>query len=87
MLKKQLKLIKRDQIEKKTDLPIDTSQISKLPEETVVKLIRRKLMQNLCRNRGYVLDGYPKGYKNAFNVFLEDLMKVKHQMILLNINY
>ena len=29
-------------------------------------------MQNLCRNRGYVLDGYPKGYKNAFNVFLED---------------
>ena len=57
---------------KKTDLPIDTSQISKLPEETVVKLIRRKLMQNLCRNRGYVLDGYPKGYKNAFNVFLED---------------
>ena len=29
-------------------------------------------MQNLCRNRGYVLDGYPKGYKNAFNVFFED---------------
>ena len=57
---------------KKTDLPIDTSQISKLPEETVVKLVRRKLMQNLCRNRGYVLDGYPKGYKNAFNVFFED---------------
>lgn len=57
---------------KKTDLPLDTSQISKLPDEILVKILRKKLMQNVCRNRGYILDGYPRGYKNAFNLFNED---------------
>ena len=57
---------------KKTDLPLDTSQMSKLPDEIVVKILRKKLAQNICRNRGYILDGYPKGYKNAFNLFNED---------------
>jgi adenylate kinase len=57
---------------KKTDLPLDLSQISKLPDEIVIKILRRKLMQNICRNRGYVLDGYPRSYKNAFALFNED---------------
>ena len=55
-----------------TDLPLDTSQMSKLPDEIIIKLLRRKLSQNICLNRGYILDGYPKGYKNAFSLFNED---------------
>ena len=62
---------------KKTDLPLDTSQMKKLPDEIVIKILRRKLMQNICRNRGYILDGYPKGYKNAFNLFNEDTDEAK----------
>ena len=62
---------------KKTDVPLDTSQMKKLPDEIVIKILRRKLMQNICRNRGYILDGYPKGYKNAFNLFNEDTDEAK----------
>jgi adenylate kinase len=62
---------------KKTDLPLDTSQMSKLPDEIVVKILRKKLAQNICRNRGYILDGYPRGYKNAFNLFNEDTDEAK----------
>jgi adenylate kinase len=57
---------------KKTDLPLDISQMVKLPEEIVIKILKRKLSLNVCKNRGYILDGYPKGYKNAFNLFNED---------------
>ena len=62
---------------KKTEAPLDTSQMKKLPDEIVIKILRRKLMQNICRNRGYILDGYPKGYKNAFNLFNEDTDEAK----------
>ena len=62
---------------KKTDLPLDTSQMSKLPDEIVIKILRKKLAMNICRNRGYILDGYPKGYKNAFNLFNEDTDEAK----------
>lgn len=62
---------------KKTDLPLDTSQMKKLPDEIVIKILRRKLMLNICRNRGYILDGYPRGYKNAFNLFNEDTDEAK----------
>ena len=51
--------------------------MKKLPDEIVIKILRRKLMQNICRNRGYILDGYPKGYKNAFNLFNEDTDEAK----------
>jgi adenylate kinase family enzyme len=43
---------------KKTDLPLDTSQMSKLPDEIVIKILRKKLAMNICRNRGYILDVY-----------------------------
>ena len=62
---------------KKTDLPLDTSQMSKLPDEIVIKILRKKLAMNICRNRGYILDGYPRGYKNAFNLFNEDTDEAK----------
>ena len=62
---------------KKTDLPLDTSQMKKLPDEIVIKILRKKLMLNICRNRGYILDGYPRGYKNAFNLFNEDTDEAK----------
>ena len=62
---------------KKTDLPLDTSQMSKLSDEIVIKILRKKFATNICRNRGYILVGYPKGYKNAFNLFNEDTDEAK----------
>lgn len=32
--------------------------------------MRWRLERNDCQNRGYVLDGYPKNFENAENVFV-----------------
>lgn len=42
----------------------------RIPEEFVYKLLRDKLQENACRNRGYVLDGYPRTFKDAQYCFL-----------------
>lgn len=60
-----------------TDLPFDPSKINKIPDDILIKVIRRKLMMNVCLNRGYILDGYPRGYKNSYNLFYEDTDETK----------
>jgi adenylate kinase len=42
----------------------------RLPDEILFKILRLRLTENDCRNRGYVLDGFPKTYKQAQEVFL-----------------
>lgn len=42
----------------------------RLDEKVVYKLMREKLGENSCRNRGYVLDGYPRSFDDAQRVFL-----------------
>ena len=42
----------------------------RLPDELLFKVLRIRLTDNDCRNRGYVLDGFPKTYKQAQEVFL-----------------
>lgn len=32
--------------------------------------MREKLGENACRNRGYILDGYPRTYSDSQQVFL-----------------
>ncbi len=34
------------------------------------KILRIRLTENDCRNRGYILDGFPKTYKQAQEIFL-----------------
>lgn len=43
----------------------------RLPSDTVCKAYKWRLSQNDCRNRGYVLDGFPKDYKMAQTLFGE----------------
>jgi adenylate kinase len=42
----------------------------RLPDDLLFKVLRVRLSENDCRNRGYVLDGFPKTYKQAQEVFL-----------------
>ncbi len=42
----------------------------RLPDEILFKILRLRLTENDCRNRGYILDGFPKTYKQAQEVFL-----------------
>ena len=43
----------------------------RIEDKYLHQLIRLKLNENACRNRGFVLDGYPRTFKDAQNVFLE----------------
>jgi adenylate kinase family enzyme len=33
-------------------------------------LMKQKLLENSCRNRGYILDGFPRSFKDARYLFL-----------------
>ena len=50
---------------------IDREKLSvRLTDEILFKILRIRLTENDCRNRGYILDGFPKNYKQAQEVFL-----------------
>ena len=42
----------------------------RIPDDIIIKLLRIKLNNNACRNRGYILDGFPRTFKNAQHAFL-----------------
>ncbi len=35
----------------------------RLSDELLFKILRKRLTENDCRNRGYILDGFPKNFK------------------------
>lgn len=37
--------------------------VVRLPDELIYEYLRKRLAENDCRNRGYVLDGFPRTYK------------------------
>ncbi|KAL8431232.1 hypothetical protein ACSSS7_005431 [Eimeria intestinalis] len=43
----------------------------RLEGESMAKLFRARLSQNVCRYRGFVLDGYPKSYEECTSLFLK----------------
>ena len=43
----------------------------RVPDSLLWEQLKVKLGQNDCRNRGYILDGFPKSYKGAQNIFLK----------------
>jgi adenylate kinase family enzyme len=42
----------------------------RIPDEFIYKLLILKLNENSCRNRGYILDGYPRSYEDCQHIFL-----------------
>lgn len=42
----------------------------RLDDKWVHKLMREKLGENACRNRGYILDGFPRTFSDSQQVFL-----------------
>ena len=43
----------------------------RIPDDIIYKMLIDRLKENDCRNRGYVLDGYPRNFKDAQNIFLK----------------
>ena len=51
---------------------IDADTLSvRIPNDILYTLLQEKLKENACRNRGYILDGYPRTYDDANECFLE----------------
>lgn len=44
--------------------------VVRLPDDILYRLLRKRLVENECRNRGYILCGYPRSFKDAQNIFL-----------------
>jgi adenylate kinase family enzyme len=42
----------------------------RLPDELLYKCFKWRLNQNDCLNRGYILDGYPRKYEDAIQLFM-----------------
>lgn len=47
----------------------------RVPSDIIYKLLRLELTKNAYRNRGYILDGYPRTYKDAQYCFLNRPVK------------
>jgi adenylate kinase len=63
---------KKNKNKKKGDpVPDRNSFNPRLPDDLVSQILKRKLKDNLCRNRGYILDGYPRGNPDANLVFYD----------------
>ena len=42
----------------------------RIPNDLIFRLLKMRLQENDCQNRGYILDGFPRNYKDCQNVFL-----------------
>lgn len=47
----------------------------RLPNDILYKLLQDKLKENACRNRGYILDGFPRTYDDANECFLQPVIE------------
>lgn len=45
--------------------------VVKLPDDIIHKLTKIKLNENACRNKGYILDGFPKTYIDCYHTFYD----------------
>lgn len=63
-----------DELPNKIKKTIDLSKYDPpIPDEFLFKVLQLTLTSNVCRNRGYVLDDYPKNYKFAQYTFLSNV--------------
>jgi adenylate kinase len=69
-LKEKIKEELEAEIEaKKKKSEVDTTP--RLPDELLYKILKRMLKENICRNRGYILDGYPRSHQDCDGVFMD----------------
>ena len=54
---------------RKTDPPLDTSQLKKFSSEFMGKILKERLNMGECVTKGYILDNYPKTYEDCVNMF------------------
>ena len=59
---------------------IDRDGLSiRVPDKLLDLILRNRLAANACRNRGYILDGYPKTYDDACRAFMDRTIKIDEE--------
>jgi adenylate kinase family enzyme len=59
---------------KKKDPELDRNQIKvRLPDEILYRLLKLQMNSAACRNKGFILDGYPRNINDAKNIFLNKI--------------
>ena len=56
---------------KKTDPPFDPGEVKKFDNELLTRIIKSKLNTSDCASKGYILDNYPKNYKDCIDLYKE----------------
>ena len=72
IVKQALEDYEKRKNKRKTDPPLDTTNLKKFPSEFLSKLIKARLRSSECLTKGYVLDGYPKKYQDCVDLFMEN---------------
>lgn len=63
-----------DKTKKKKDPELDRNTIKvRLPDEILYKLVRLQMSTAACRNKGFILDGYPRNINDAKHIFLNKI--------------
>ena len=57
---------------RKTDPPLDTSQLRKFSSEFMGKILKERLSTGECGTKGYIIDNYPKTYEDCINMFCNE---------------
>ena len=57
---------------RKTDPPLDTSQLKKFSSEFMGKILKERLSTGECGTKGYIIDNYPKTYEDCINMFCNE---------------
>ena len=57
---------------KKKDPELDRATIKvRLPDEILYKIVKMHMDSAACKNKGFILDGYPRTFNDAKSIFLE----------------
>jgi adenylate kinase len=59
---KKRKKVKGEVYEAKPHIP-------RIPDDLLYRIVEHKLSDNLCKNKGYILEGYPKSFNDAKSIF------------------
>ena len=60
-----------EKTKKKKDPELDRATIkARLPEDIVIKLVKWQMGTAACKNKGFILDGYPRNQMDAKTLFL-----------------
>jgi len=79
-------MIEEAEAKKKKNQELDYSKFNpRVPDDLLVEVFKWKLQSNLCRNRGFLLDGWPRKYDDAKRLFLQGTelnMKIYPQSVI-----